>query len=43
MSFFSISLPAGGAFAPYERFAFGKTSAQGQFICLEHFNFPRYP
>ena len=26
MSFFSISLPAGGAFAPYERFAFGKTS-----------------
>ncbi len=43
MSFFSIGLPADGAFAPYERFAFGKTSAQGQFICPEHFNFPRYP
>ena len=26
----------GGAFAPYERFAAGKTSAQGEFILPEH-------
>ena len=28
---------AGGAFAPYERFAAGKTSAQAEFISAEHF------
>ena len=28
---------AGGAFAPYKRFAAGKTLAQGQFTCPEHF------
>ena len=33
----------GGAFAPYKRFAAGKTLAQGQFTCPEHFKFPRYP
>ena len=27
---------AGRRFAPYERFAAGKTSAQGQFTCPEH-------
>ena len=30
-------LLAGGAFAPYERFAAGKTSAQAEFISAEHF------
>ncbi|HJA63665.1 MAG TPA: hypothetical protein H9719_05985 [Candidatus Intestinimonas stercoravium] len=30
--------PAGGAFAPYERFAAGKTSAQAESISAEHFN-----
>ena len=29
-------LLAGGAFAPYERFAAGKTSAQAEFISAEH-------
>ena len=33
----------GGAFAPYKRFAAGKTLAQGQFICPEQFKIPRYP
>ena len=28
---------AGSAFAPYKRFAAGKTLAQGQFTCPEHF------
>ena len=31
-------LLAGGAFAPYERFAPGKTSTHGKFILPEHFN-----
>lgn len=30
------ALRAAGAFAPYECFAPGKTSAQGQFTCPEH-------
>ena len=30
-------LLAGGAFAPYERFAAGKTSAQGEFTSPKHF------
>lgn len=30
-------LLAGGANAPYERFAAGKTSAQAEFISAEHF------
>jgi hypothetical protein len=30
----------GGAFAPYERFAVGKTSAQGEFISPEHVKSP---
>ena len=30
-------LLAGDAFAPYERFAAGKTSAQAEFISAEHF------
>ena len=34
-------LLSGGAFAPYERFAAGKTSAQGEFISPEHFNHRR--
>ena len=34
-------LLAGGAFAPYERFAAGKTSAQGEFISPEQFNHGR--
>ena len=31
-------LLAGGAFAPYKRFAAGKTLAQGEFTSPEHFN-----
>ena len=31
-------LLAGGAFAPYKRFATGKTLAQGEFTSPEHFN-----
>ena len=31
-------LLAGGAGAPYERFAAGKTSAQAEFTSAEHFN-----
>ena len=31
-------LLAGGAFAPYKRFAKGKTLAQGQFTCPEYLN-----
>ena len=31
-------LLAGGAFAPYKRFATGKTLAQGEFSSPEHFN-----
>ena len=31
-------LLAGGAFAPCERFAAGKTSAQAEFTSAEHFN-----
>ena len=34
-------LPAGGAFAPYKRFATGKTLAQGEFTSPEHFNHRR--
>ena len=34
---YPIGLLAGGAFAPYKRFAAGKTLAQGQFTCPEHF------
>ena len=33
----------GGAFAPYKRFAAGKTLAQGEFIAPEHLNLPRIP
>lgn len=33
----------GGAFAPYERFAAGKTSAEAEFTSAEHFKIPRYP
>jgi hypothetical protein len=32
---------AGGAFAPYKRFASGKTLAQGEFTSPEHLNFQR--
>ena len=32
-----------GAFAPYKRFDFGKTLAQGQFTCPEHFKLSWYP
>ncbi len=34
-------LLAGGAFAPYKRFATGKTLAQGEFTSPEHFNHRR--
>ena len=34
---------AGGAPAPYKRFAGGKTLAEGEFTSPEHFNFPRNP
>ena len=34
---YPIGLLVGGAFAPYKRFAAGKTLAQGQFTCPEHF------
>ena len=34
---YPIGLLSGGAFAPYKRFAAGKTLAQGQFTCPEHF------
>ena len=34
---YPTGLLAGGAFAPYERFAAGKTSAQAEFISAEHF------
>ena len=33
----------GGAFAPYKRFAKGKTLAEAEFISAEHFDFPRNP
>ena len=33
----------GGAFAPYKRFAAGKTLAEAEFTSAEHFKFPRYP
>ena len=34
-------LLAGGAFAPYERFAAGKTSAQAEFTSAEHLKYRR--
>ena len=34
---------AGGAPAPYKRFAGGKILAEGEFTSPEHFNFPRNP
>ncbi|WP_317380600.1 hypothetical protein, partial [uncultured Intestinimonas sp.] len=34
---YPIGLLTGGAFAPYKRFAAGKTLVQGQFTCPEHF------
>ena len=34
---YPTGLLAGGAGAPYERFAAGKTSAQAEFISAEHF------
>ena len=33
----------GGAFAPYKRFAAGKTLAEAEFTSAEHFKFPRIP
>ena len=33
----------GGAFAPYKRFAAGKTLAEAEFASAEHFKFPRIP
>ena len=33
----------GGAFAPYKRFAAGKTLAEAEFTSAKHFEIPRNP